>query len=260
MIEPHRQPTYAENPVDALAISMQEFGRVSIDYMASLTGTSEEEIIKSLEFERIYFDFQKQEYQLAEEFLSGDIREKMDQTQFQIQRIENEINAKLAASILQIEEIPKYEPQNEIEKRIMEFDIAGNNYFSFSHYLDEQQNPHYENYIESQQDNRAFMLQVVLRQGKYAEGDRVSNILSDKPLLSLEAIRLGREIAYTRPADLIILSSIRALGEDFNHNNSEHDLILYSFLKERLAKFEGDSDAIGKEINSLYYRSPENDT
>ena len=206
MIEPHRQPTYAENPVDALAISMQEFGRVSIDYMASLTGTSEEEIIKSLEFERIYFDFQKQEYQLAEEFLSGDIREKMDQTQFQIQRIENEINAKLAASILQIEDIPKYEPQNEIEKNILCFEINGNSHFSFSHYLDKEQNPHYENYIKSQQDNLAFMLQVVLRQGKCAECDGVSNILADKPLLSLEAIRLGRELGYTRAADLIILA------------------------------------------------------
>ena len=259
MIEPHRQPTYAENPVDALAISMQEFGRVSIDYMASLTGTSEEEIIKSLEFERIYFDFQKQEYQLAEEFLSGDIREKMDQTQFQIQRIENEINAKLAASILQIEDIPKYEPQNEIEKNILRFEINGNSHFSFSHYLDKEQNPHYENYIKSQQDNLAFMLQVVLRQGKCAECDGVSNILADKPLLSLEAIRLGREIAYTRAADLIILSSIRALGEDFKYDKSEHDLILYSFLKERLAKFEGNIDAISKEINSLYHRSPDND-
>ena len=102
-------------------------------------------------------------------------------------------------------------------------------------------------------------MQVVLRQGKCAECDGVSNILADKPLLSLEAIRLGREIAYTRAADLIILSSIRALGEDFKYDKSEHDLILYSFLKERLAKFEGNIDAISKEINSLYHRSPDND-
>ena len=45
--------------------------------------------LKSLEFERIYFDFQKQEYQLEEEFLSGDIREKMDQN-----AISNSINRK----------------------------------------------------------------------------------------------------------------------------------------------------------------------
>ena len=259
MIEPHRPPTHADTAADALAISMQEFGRVSIDYMASLTEQNEEEIIQALEFERIYFDFQKQEYQLAEEFLSGDIREKMEQTQFQIQKIENEINAKLAASILQVEDIPQYELQNELEKNILRFKINGSNNFSFSNYLDEQQNQYYENYIVSQQDNRAFMLQVLLRQGKYAEGDRVSNILADKPLLSPKAIRLGREVCYTRPADLIISSSIRALDEDFEHNNSEHDLILYSFLKERLAKFEGDIDAISKEINSLYYRKPDND-
>ena len=215
MIEPHRPPVYAENPVDALAISMQEFGRVSLDYMASLTGQSEEEVIKALEFERIYFDFQKQEYQLAEEFLSGDVREKMDQTQIQIQEIENEINAKIAASILNIEEIPKYEPQNEIEKSILQFEINGNSYFSFSNYLDDDKNPHYVNYIESQKDNRAFMLQVALRQGRFMDSDDVSKILSDKPLLSLDAMRLGKELGTVRDSDRIVLATLRALGERF---------------------------------------------
>ena len=51
-------------------------------------------LVKALEFERIYFDFQKQEYQLAEEYLSGDIWAK-------------------------IEAAPPYEPQNEIEKKIL---------------------------------------------------------------------------------------------------------------------------------------------
>ena len=78
MIEPHRTPTHADNPSDALAISMQEHGRVSIEYMAELTGQSKEEIIKELEYQRIYFDFQKKEYQIADEYLSGDIRAKME--------------------------------------------------------------------------------------------------------------------------------------------------------------------------------------
>ena len=42
---PHRKSTSTDNPADALAISMQEVGRVEV--------------------ELIYFDFQKQGYQIA---------------------------------------------------------------------------------------------------------------------------------------------------------------------------------------------------
>ncbi len=254
MIEPHRPPVFAENPVDALAISMQEYGRVSLDYMASLTGQSEEEVIKSLEFERIFFDFQNKEYQIAEEFLSGDVREKMDQTQMQIQETENAINKKIAESILQVEDIPKYEPQNETEKNILQFEINGSNYFSFSNYLDKNSQPYYVNYIESQKDNRDFMLQVALRQGRFMDSDDVSKILSDKPLLSLDAMRLGKELGDVRDSDRVVLATLRALGERFKHNEPEHDLILYSFLRERFSKIEGDDNAIEDEITKLRYR------
>lgn len=100
MIEPHRQPTHADNSPDALAISMQEIGRVEMDYIKMLTGQNEEEILNELEFKRIFFDFQKQEYQIAEEYLSGDIREKMEQTELKIRQIEADINKKLALKIL----------------------------------------------------------------------------------------------------------------------------------------------------------------
>ena len=59
MIEPHRTPTYADNSADALAISMQELGKVDLNYMKGLTWQSDEDILKDLEFERIYYDFQK---------------------------------------------------------------------------------------------------------------------------------------------------------------------------------------------------------
>lgn len=84
MIEAHRTPVHADNSADALAISMQEVGRVDLDYMRALTGRTIEEVIRSLEFERIYFDFKKQEYQIAEEYLSGDIRDKMEFTERRI--------------------------------------------------------------------------------------------------------------------------------------------------------------------------------
>ena len=103
------------------------------------------------------------------------------------------------------------------------------------------------------------MLQVALRQGKFTENDKVSRILSDKPLLSLDAVRLGKELGYSRSADLIVLRSLQMLDENFSHTDSEHDLILYSFLKERLTKFENNIVAIQGEIDSLYYQNPDND-
>ena len=100
MIEPHRKPLHTESPADALAISMQEVGRVELGYMKSLTGQTEEELVKALEFDRIYFDFQKREYQLAEEYLSGDVRAKIEFTESQIRKTESKINEKIASAVL----------------------------------------------------------------------------------------------------------------------------------------------------------------
>ncbi|MBQ7628908.1 MAG: hypothetical protein IJS81_01640 [Selenomonadaceae bacterium] len=91
MIEPYRKPTHADSPADALAISMQEVGHVELDHMKSLTGETEENLIKALEFDRIFYDFQKKEYQIAEEYLSGDIRAKIEDTEQKIEQIEVEM-------------------------------------------------------------------------------------------------------------------------------------------------------------------------
>ena len=254
MIEPHRPPTHADTPADALAISMQEVGRVELDYMKSLTGKTEEEIITALEFERIYFDFQKQEYQIAEEFLSGDIREKMEQTERKIKQITGDINKKLALKILQIEEVAKYTPQNEIEKQILTSNPDMSPFFSFSNCYDQNENLYYDDYIDAHKDNQELMLEVALRHGVSIDRDKVSKILDDKPLLALEAIRRGRNVGYTKPADLLILSYLRTLNEDFERTDAEHDLMLYDFLRKRLAKYENDIQAISAQVDRYYDR------
>jgi len=116
MIEPHRKPLHAENPADALAISMQEVGRVELDYMKSLTGQTEEELVKALEFDRIYFDFQKREYQLAEEYLSGDVRAKIEFTESQMRQTESKINEKIASAVLQLGVVGKLKVNNTSSK------------------------------------------------------------------------------------------------------------------------------------------------
>ena len=88
--------------------------------MEHLTGQSKEKIISELEYDRIFFDFQKKEYQLAEEYLSGDVRAKIEATQFEIQRVDSEMDEKIASTILDIEDYQHYEPKNEVERKIME--------------------------------------------------------------------------------------------------------------------------------------------
>ena len=254
MIEPHRKPTHADNPADALAISMQEIGRVEMDYIKMLTGQNEEEILNELEFKRIFFDFQKQEYQIAEEYLSGDIREKMEQTELKIKQIEADINKKLALKILQIEDAPTYEPKNDIEKQILACNPDMSPFFSFSNYYDHNENIYFDDYIDSQKDNPELMLQVALRHGVSVDRDKVSKILDDRPLLALEAIRLGRNVGYTKPADLLILSYLRKLDENFERKDAEHDLMLYDFLKKQLAKYENDIQAIREQVDNYYDR------
>ena len=254
MIEPHRTPTYADNPVDALAISMQELGKVDLDYMKGLTQQSDKEILEELEFDRIYYDFQKKEYQIAEEFLSGDIRAKMEATAVKIKQIELEINEKIATSVLNIDTSADYEPKNEIERKILACNTDYSAFFSFSRYYDAEENIYYDDYIETQKDNREFLLEIALRHGTAMNHDKVCDILSDKPLLALEAIRRGRNIGYTKQADLLVLSCLRKLNEEFERVDPEHDLILYAFLKDRLAKYENDIQAIKEQVDHYYQR------
>lgn len=96
------------------------------------------------------------------------------------------------------------------------------------------------------------MLQVALRHGTSVDYDKVSALLADKPLLALEAIRLGREVGYVKPTDLLILGYLRAMDEDFSRRDVEHDLQLYDFLKKKLAQYEGDIVAIQQQINSQF--------
>ena len=255
MIEPHRKPTHADNPADALAISMQEVGHVDLDYMRSLTGQTEEEIVSALEFNRIFFDFQHHEYQIAEEFLSGDIRDKMEFTENQITQINAEINKKFAENILQIDPISTYEPKNDLERKILDCNQTLERYFSFSNFYDENEQIYYDDYIESQKDNREFLAEIAFIHGTSIESDKVGMILADKPLLALDAIRRGREIGYAKQADLLIVSYLRTLDESFERTDAEHDLLLYAFLKKKLAKFENNFSAIKEQVDNYYQRA-----
>ena len=61
---------------EALAVSIGEKARVDLPYMAELTGKNEDAITKELTGV-IYLDPESQTWQTADEYLSGNVREKL---------------------------------------------------------------------------------------------------------------------------------------------------------------------------------------
>ena len=77
-IKPHREITSVETASEALALSIGEKARVDLDYMAQLTGKTQEEIVTELQ--GVIFRVPNTEparYVAADEYLSGDVREKL---------------------------------------------------------------------------------------------------------------------------------------------------------------------------------------
>ena len=77
-IKPHREITSVETASEALALSIGEKARVDLDYMAKLTGMTQEEIVTELQ--GVIFrvpNTEPAQYVAADEYLSGDVREKL---------------------------------------------------------------------------------------------------------------------------------------------------------------------------------------
>lgn len=67
----------ADSPIDALAASLAQRGELDLDYMAGLLGKDKSEVIKSLEG-LIYENPITRDFETAEEYLSGNVREKLE--------------------------------------------------------------------------------------------------------------------------------------------------------------------------------------
>ena len=79
-IRPKTKVMQVDNANDALIVSISEKARVDMEYMSSLTGKSIEELAKDLEdeiFKVPSFDNEEIKYVTADEYLSGNVREKL---------------------------------------------------------------------------------------------------------------------------------------------------------------------------------------
>lgn len=91
----------ADTSADALGISISEKGRVDIEYMMSLTGFSEEKITEDLR-NIIYKNPEDKRYVTADEYLSGDIKNKIKAAEFYFNEddINREINIEALKKVI----------------------------------------------------------------------------------------------------------------------------------------------------------------
>ena len=75
-IRPHEAITSVDTASEALALSISEKACVDMDYMAQLSGKSQEKLIDELNGV-IFFDPVERQWQTADEYLSGNVREKL---------------------------------------------------------------------------------------------------------------------------------------------------------------------------------------
>ena len=77
-ISPHIVATHADTPEDALGLSLAERGKIDFAYMSALLdGMPQGQITAALR-QQIFLDPQTQEWQPADEYLSGNVRAKLD--------------------------------------------------------------------------------------------------------------------------------------------------------------------------------------
>ena len=237
-IAAHHPPEHADTPADALVISMQEKGKVELPYMASLTGATEQELVQALEFNRIFYDHQHHEYQIAEEYLSGDIRGKIEALEHRRFALNASIDSRIAEKVLNVPDIADYVPANEVEEQILAANPLRSKGFSYD--------PEQAEYLVAHADNRELLVEAAARQGMYAQNTPVSKLFETRPSVVLDAIRKGRPVAYGSPADDVIYMTLRVLDEDggLQSLSSEHGKMLFAFLRERLAPLEGNLEEL----------------
>lgn len=184
-IKPDIVPESVNTADDALKISMNERGRVDLEYMAKLMGNSVREVIEELEFASIYYNPARDEYQLADEYLSGDIRQKIDEAEQVIEGLQERQQGIAREKIYPDWNELSFVPQNDTEQRLLE---AAKNDMGFHEIA-----PDDRKYLQEHYDNRNLILI------NYAmEWLPMPSGYEYDPLMPIEGLKLGRPIESIR--------------------------------------------------------------
>ena len=130
-IKPHREITSVETASEALALSIGEKARVDLGYMARLTGKTQEEIVTELQ--GVIFRVPNTEparYAAADEYLSGDVREKLKVAQIaaksdpaltlNVEALKQVIPKDLSAAEIAVRLGTTWIPESDIQQFVME--------------------------------------------------------------------------------------------------------------------------------------------
>lgn len=99
VLSPVREITKVETSKEALVVSMNELGRVDLSRMIRLTGKTEDVILDELKG-LIYLNPAHNRYEIAEKYLSGNVKEKL-----QVARLAAEGNRQYEENVLALEQV-----------------------------------------------------------------------------------------------------------------------------------------------------------
>lgn len=91
--------THVDDAAEALAASLNKYGRVEPEYMASLADTSPEDILRELKG-RIYYNPDTDSYEIADKFIAGNVIEKADRVEAFLQQNPGHVPAQEALEAL----------------------------------------------------------------------------------------------------------------------------------------------------------------
>jgi N12 class adenine-specific DNA methylase len=132
-IRPYVQPTSADTPAEALAVSLAERAHVDVPYMAELTGIKSEDI--TAELAGVIFKVpgaygSQAQWQTADEYLSGNVRDKLNIARFaaasdpaytvNVEALEASIPEDLSASEISVRIGATWIPPSDIQNFIFE--------------------------------------------------------------------------------------------------------------------------------------------
>lgn len=108
-IRPHQAVTHVDSAGDALSVSLSEKGRVDLPYMKELSGKTSGELIETLQGIIFPLPENPDQYVTADEYLSGNVREKLREAKMVAQE-DTRFNGNVAAlEAAQPQDIPAAE-------------------------------------------------------------------------------------------------------------------------------------------------------
>jgi hypothetical protein len=178
-----REITHTDNARDALAASLNKHGAVNLEYMASLTGGTEESLLAELKG-RVYFNPLVGDYEVADKFIAGNVISKADEIQQFIDRHPDHETAKESLVALQ-EATPKPIAFDELDFNFGERWLPTGIYAAYASYLFETDVK--VNYASSRDE---FSLNAYSRNANITEkfGIRSENRLFDGVALMRHAL------------------------------------------------------------------------